>query len=68
MGHRRIQCSRYYEERIQASIRGVTEGQYKSYVEAAQDLKVNYKTFSNMFKNGASIIVSNVFSFRAFYS
>ncbi|KAG5722447.1 hypothetical protein E4T56_gene2955 [Termitomyces sp. T112] len=41
MGRRRIQCSRDYEERIQAAIRGVTEGQYKSYAEAALDLKTH---------------------------
>ncbi|KAH0581778.1 hypothetical protein H2248_011460 [Termitomyces sp. 'cryptogamus'] len=40
MGRRRIQCSHDYEERIQAAIRGVTEGQYKSYAEAALDLKI----------------------------
>ncbi|KAG5724823.1 hypothetical protein E4T56_gene12596 [Termitomyces sp. T112] len=41
MGRRRIQCLRDYEERIQAAIRGVTEGQYKSYAEAALDLKTH---------------------------
>ncbi|KAH0585083.1 hypothetical protein H2248_008345 [Termitomyces sp. 'cryptogamus'] len=43
MGRRRIQCLRDYEEHIQAAIQGVTEKQYKSYEEAAQDLKVNHK-------------------------
>ncbi|KAG6897109.1 hypothetical protein C0992_004041, partial [Termitomyces sp. T32_za158] len=44
---RRIQCSRDYEERLQAAIQGVAEGKYKSYAVAARDLKVNPKTLSD---------------------
>ncbi|KAG5339833.1 hypothetical protein C0989_003402 [Termitomyces sp. Mn162] len=60
MGRRRIQCSRDYEERIQAAIRGVTEGQYKSYAEAALDLKVNFAMPLSL-----SMIVSSVLLFFA---
>ncbi|KAH0582916.1 hypothetical protein H2248_010817 [Termitomyces sp. 'cryptogamus'] len=43
MGRVCIQCSCEYEERIQAAIWGINEGQYKSYVEEVRDLKANDK-------------------------
>ncbi|KAG6887875.1 hypothetical protein C0992_010388 [Termitomyces sp. T32_za158] len=47
MGPHHLQCSRNYEEQLQAAITGITEGTYRLFAEAARELKVNAKTLSN---------------------